>query len=152
MKSIQNKTPEIFPTIPDKKYFSIGEVSLLCKVKAHVLRYWENEFHQLKPIKRKGNRRYYKIHDVLLVKQIRSLLYTDGFTISGAKLRLTNDLQQVKILAVHGDSKPIESDKTQPNKFANSDFFSDNKDDENLKIELSEILDILQGSQDINKL
>mgnify|MGYP001369660147 FL=1 len=148
MKSIQNKTPEIFPTIPDKKYFSIGEVSLLCKVKAHVLRYWENEFHQLKPIKRKGNRRYYKIHDVLLVKQIRSLLYTDGFTISGAKLRLTNDLQQVKILAVHGDSKPIESDKTQPNKFANSDFFSDNKDVKNLKIELSEILDILQGSQD----
>ena len=148
MKSIQNKTPEIFPTIPDKKYFSIGEVSLLCKVKAHVLRYWENEFHQLKPIKRKGNRRYYKIHDVLLVKKIRSLLYTDGFTISGAKLRLTNDLQQVKILAVHGDSKPIESDKTQPNKFANSDFFSDNKYDENLKIELSEILDILQGSQD----
>ena len=148
MKSIQNKTPEIFPTIPDKKYFSIGEVSLLCKVKAHVLRYWENEFHQLKPIKRKGNRRYYKIHDVLLVKKIRSLLYTDGFTISGAKLRLTNDLQQVKILAVHGDSKPIESDKTQPNKFANSDFFSDNKDDVNLKIELSEILDILQGSQD----
>ena len=148
MKSIQNKTPEIFPTIPDKKYFSIGEVSLLCKVKAHVLRYWENEFHQLKPIKRKGNRRYYKIHDVLLVKKIRSLLYTDGFTISGAKLRLTNDLQQVKILAVHGDSKPIESDKTQPNKFANSDFFSDNKDVKNLKIELSEILDILQGSQD----
>jgi len=148
VKSIQNKTPEIFPTIPDKKYFSIGEVSLLCKVKAHVLRYWENEFHQLKPIKRKGNRRYYKIHDVLLVKKIRSLLYTDGFTISGAKLRLTNDLQQVKILAVHGDSKPIESDKTQPNKFANSDFFSDNKDVENLKIELSEILDILQGSQD----
>ena len=148
MKSIQNKTPEIFPTIPDKKYFSIGEVSLLCKVKAHVLRYWENEFHQLKPIKRKGNRRYYKIHDVLLVKKIRSLLYIDGFTISGAKLRLTNDLQQVKILAVHGDSKPIESDKTQPNKFANSDFFSDNKDDVNLKIELSEILDILQGSQD----
>ena len=148
MKSIQNKTPEIFPTIPDKKYFSIGEVSLLCKVKAHVLRYWENEFHQLKPIKRKGNRRYYKIHDVLLVKKIRSLLYIDGFTISGAKLRLTNDLQQVKILAVHGDSKPIEPDKTQPNKFANSDFFSDNKDVENLKIELSEILDILQGSQD----
>ena len=148
MKSIQNKTPEIFPTIPDKKYFSIGEVSLLCKVKAHVLRYWENEFHQLKPIKRKGNRRYYKIHDVLLVKKIRSLLYIDGFTISGAKLRLTNDLQQVKILAVHGDSKPIEPDKTQPNKFANSDFFSDNKDDVNLKIELSEILDILQGSQD----
>lgn len=148
MKSIQNKTPEIFPTIPDKKYFSIGEVSLLCKVKAHVLRYWENEFHQLKPIKRKGNRRYYKIHDVLLVKKIRSLLYIDGFTISGAKLRLTNDLQQVKILAVHGDSKPIESDKIQPNKFANSDFFSDNKCDENLKIELSEILDILQGSQD----
>ena len=148
MKSIQNKTPEIFHKIPYKKSFWIVEFSLLCKEKAHVLRYWENEFHQLKPIKRKGNRRYYKIHDVLLVKQIRSLLYTDGFTISGAKLRLTNDLQQVKILAVHGDSKPIESDKTQPNKFANSDFFSDNKDVKNLKIELSEILDILQGSQD----
>ena len=148
MKSIQNKSQEIFPSIPDKQYFSISEVSLLCKVKAHVLRYWESEFHQLKPIKRKGNRRYYKTHDVSLIKKIRTLLYIDGYTISGAKLRLANDLQQVKTNNSDVDLKSGKIDENQLNRFANSEFFSDNKKDETIKTELSEILDILQGSLD----
>lgn len=79
------------PVIPAKKYFTIGEVSELCAVKPHVLRYWEQEFEQLTPIKRRGNRRYYQHHDVLLIRQIRSLLYEEGFTIGGARQRLSGD-------------------------------------------------------------
>jgi DNA-binding transcriptional MerR regulator len=73
------------PPIPAKRYFTIGEVSELCGVKPHVLRYWEQEFTQLKPVKRRGNRRYYQHHEVLLIRRIRALLYDDGFTISGAR-------------------------------------------------------------------
>jgi DNA-binding transcriptional MerR regulator len=76
------------PPIPAKRYFTIGEVSELCRVKPHVLRYWEQEFTQLKPTKRRGNRRYYQHHEVLLVRRIRDLLYEQGFTISGARNRL----------------------------------------------------------------
>ena len=76
------------PPIPAKRYFTIGEVSELCGVKPHVLRYWEQEFTQLKPVKRRGNRRYYQHHEVLLVRRIRDLLYEQGFTISGARNRL----------------------------------------------------------------
>lgn len=76
------------PPIPAKRYFTIGEVSELCGVKPHVLRYWEQEFTQLKPVKRRGNRRYYQHHEVLLIRRIRSLLYEQGFTISGARNRL----------------------------------------------------------------
>ncbi len=76
------------PPIPAKRYFTIGEVSELCGVKAHVLRYWEQEFTQLKPVKRSGNRRYYQHHEVLLIRRIRELLYEQGFTISGARNRL----------------------------------------------------------------
>ena len=76
------------PPIPAKRYFTIGEVSELCGVKPHVLRYWEQEFNQLKPVKRRGNRRYYQHHEVLLVRKIRELLYNQGFTISGARNRL----------------------------------------------------------------
>ncbi|MBK6631269.1 MAG: MerR family transcriptional regulator [Betaproteobacteria bacterium] len=76
------------PPIPAKRYFTIGEVSELCGVKPHVLRYWEQEFTQLKPVKRRGNRRYYQHHEVLLVRRIRELLYREGFTISGARNRL----------------------------------------------------------------
>jgi len=76
------------PPIPAKRYFTIGEVSELCGVKAHVLRYWEQEFTQLKPVKRRGNRRYYQHHEVLLIRRIRELLYEQGFTISGARNRL----------------------------------------------------------------
>jgi len=76
------------PPIPAKRYFTIGEVGALCAVKPHVLRYWESEFPALSPIKRRGNRRYYQRHDVLLVRQIRSLLYEHGYTIEGARARL----------------------------------------------------------------
>jgi len=79
------------PPIPGKRYFTIGEVSELCAVKPHVLRYWEQEFPQLKPVKRRGNRRYYQRHDVVLIRQIRSLLYVEGFTISGARNKLVLD-------------------------------------------------------------
>lgn len=79
---------ENLPPIPAKRYFTIGEVSELCGVKPHVLRYWEQEFSQLKPVKRRGNRRYYQHHEVLLIRRIRELLYGEGFTISGARNRL----------------------------------------------------------------
>ena len=79
------------PAIPSKRYFTIGEVSDLCGVKPHVLRYWQQEFNQLKPVKRRGNRRYYQRHDVILIRQIRSLLYDQGFTIGGARQQLTGE-------------------------------------------------------------
>ncbi len=87
---IQKPNSEL-PPIPAKRYFTIGEVSELCGVKAHVLRYWEQEFTQLKPIKRGGNRRYYQHHEVLLVRHIRELLYEQGFTINGARSRLAGN-------------------------------------------------------------
>ena len=79
------------PAIPGKRYFTIGEVSELCAVKPHVLRYWEQEFPQLKPVKRRGNRRYYQRQDVLMIRQIRSLLYEQGFTIGGARQRMSGE-------------------------------------------------------------
>jgi DNA-binding transcriptional MerR regulator len=80
------------PPIPAKRYFTIGEVSELCAVKPHVLRYWEQEFTQLKPVKRRGNRRYYQHHEVLLIRRIRDLLYEQGFTINGARHRLESEI------------------------------------------------------------
>ncbi len=85
----KSKSEDQLPAIPDKRYFTISEVSVLCGVKAYVLRYWEQEFPQLKPVKRRGNRRYYQQQDVLLVRQIRKLLYDDGFTIEGARTQLS---------------------------------------------------------------
>ena len=79
------------PVIPEKRYFTIGEVSELCGVKPHVLRYWEQEFTELSPVKRRGNRRYYQRHEVLMIRQIRALLYEQGYTISGARAHLKND-------------------------------------------------------------
>ena len=79
------------PAIPGKRYITIGEVSYLCGVKPHVLRYWEQEFPQLKPVKRRGNRRYYQRQDVLMIRQIRSLLYEQGFTIGGARQKMSGD-------------------------------------------------------------
>lgn len=79
------------PVIPGKRYFTIGEVSELCAVKPHVLRYWEQEFPQLKPVKRRGNRRYYQRDDVLTIRQIRALLYDQGFTIGGARLQMAGE-------------------------------------------------------------
>ncbi|GGP25322.1 MerR family transcriptional regulator [Silvimonas amylolytica] len=91
MQSNSNVIPTSeLPSIPAKRYFTIGEVSDLCGVKPHVLRYWEQEFTQLKPVKRRGNRRYYQHHEVLLVRRIRSLLYEQGFTISGARNQLAH--------------------------------------------------------------
>jgi DNA-binding transcriptional MerR regulator len=107
------------PTIPGKRYFTIGEVSDLCAVKPHVLRYWEQEFPQLKPIKRRGNRRYYQRQDVILIRQIRSLLYEHGFTIGGARQRLSGD-------EVKADSSMSQQIVRQ------------------LRVELEEVLDILR--------
>jgi DNA-binding transcriptional MerR regulator len=107
------------PVIPGKRYFTIGEVSDLCAVKPHVLRYWEQEFPQLKPIKRRGNRRYYQRQDVILIRQIRSLLYDHGFTIGGARQRLSGD-------EVKADSSMSQQIVRQ------------------LRIELEEVLDILR--------
>jgi DNA-binding transcriptional MerR regulator len=95
---------EPLPPIPAKRYFTIGEVSELCGVKPHVLRYWEQEFTQLKPVKRSGNRRYYQHHEVLLIRRIRELLYQEGFTISGARNRLGESAileQESKVEAEH---------------------------------------------------
>ena len=90
---LENSQTKIdLPPIPAKRYFTIGEVSDLCGVKPHVLRYWEQEFTQLKPVKRRGNRRYYQHHEVLLIRRIRDLLYEQGFTISGARNRLDDTL------------------------------------------------------------
>jgi len=87
------------PPIPAKRYFTIGEVSDLCAVKPHVLRYWEQEFTQLKPVKRRGNRRYYQHHEVLLIRRIRDLLYEQGFTINGARHRLESEAAEPRAAA-----------------------------------------------------
>jgi DNA-binding transcriptional MerR regulator len=93
-------TKDSLPAIPAKRYFTIGEVSELCGVKPHVLRYWEQEFTQLRPVKRRGNRRYYQHHEVLLIRRIRELLYEQGFTISGARNRLDESLSATPVRAV----------------------------------------------------
>jgi DNA-binding transcriptional MerR regulator len=90
VKRRKQRGEKALPTIPDKLYFTISEVSKLCVIEAYVLRYWEKEFPQLKPVKRRGNRRYYQQQDIILVRQIRKLLYEDGFTIEGARVQLSN--------------------------------------------------------------
>ncbi len=100
------------PPIPAKRYFTIGEVSDLCGVKPHVLRYWEQEFGQLKPVKRRGNRRYYQHHEVILVRRIRDLLYEQGFTISGARNRL-DDYDPRQDSPKNGDSLKAEALKAE---------------------------------------
>jgi DNA-binding transcriptional MerR regulator len=98
----RNEPKVALPPIPAKRYFTIGEVSELCGVKPHVLRYWEQEFTQLRPMKRRGNRRYYQHHEVLLVRRIRDLLYEQGFTISGARNRLGEASTRSRNGAGHG--------------------------------------------------
>ena len=105
------------PPIPAKRYFTIGEVSDLCAVKPHVLRYWEQEFTQLKPVKRRGNRRYYQHHEVLLIRRIRDLLYEQGFTINGARHRLETEapLEAVYVTAAPARStRPLNGPEAGP--------------------------------------
>jgi len=97
----------VLPPIPAKRYFTIGEVSELCGVKPHVLRYWEQEFTQLKPVKRRGNRRYYQHHEVLLIRRIRELLYEQGFTISGARNRLDGRGNPVEEIEAVPETPPV---------------------------------------------
>jgi DNA-binding transcriptional MerR regulator len=106
-----NNAREPLPPIPAKRYFTIGEVSELCGVKPHVLRYWEQEFTQLKPVKRRGNRRYYQHHEVLLIRRIRELLYEEGFTISGARHRLAQNFEDGSGKA---DTPPPQPEKVDP--------------------------------------
>ena len=101
------------PAIPAKRYFTIGEVSELCGVKPYVLRYWEQEFTQLKPMKRRGNRRYYQHHEVLLIRRIRELLYEQGFTISGARNRLTDVVPPRQSAAGASRSEPTSSTRLE---------------------------------------
>jgi len=121
------------PAIPAKRYFTIGEVSELCGVKPYVLRYWEQEFTQLKPMKRRGNRRYYQHHEVLLIRRIRDLLYEQGFTISGARNRLTE--------AGHGRGQPAPSPDEDAAEVAAFDLDEVN---ENRETVVAEPLDIPQ--------
>jgi len=114
----------VLPPIPAKRYFTIGEVSELCGVKPHVLRYWEQEFTQLKPVKRRGNRRYYQHHEVLLIRRIRELLYEQGFTISGARNKLD------------GSNEPEQPEIPEPPSIS--------LDEEGIEKVRAELLDILQ--------
>ncbi|MFZ6690284.1 MerR family transcriptional regulator [Undibacterium sp. SXout20W] len=97
----------VLPPIPAKRYFTIGEVSELCGVKPHVLRYWEQEFSQLKPVKRRGNRRYYQHHEVLLIRRIRELLYEQGFTINGARNKLLASSGRLQVNVDEPDEIPV---------------------------------------------
>jgi DNA-binding transcriptional MerR regulator len=110
MDSSSSKPSSALPSIPAKRYFTIGEVSELCGVKPHVLRYWEQEFTQLKPVKRRGNRRYYQHHEVLLIRRIRELLYDQGFTISGARNRLDEIASQPAVAASPPKAANVEID------------------------------------------
>ena len=106
-----NREDSQLPTIPSKRYFTISEASNLCNVEAHVLRYWEQEFSQLNPIKRRGNRRYYQRHDVMLIRHIKELLYNNGYTIKGAKQKLSNEAsdQETKSSTVSAIRSELES-------------------------------------------
>jgi DNA-binding transcriptional MerR regulator len=101
------------PAIPAKRYFTIGEVSVLCGVKPYVLRYWEQEFTQLKPVKRRGNRRYYQHHEVLLIRRIRELLYDQGFTISGARNRLAEGGPAGRATRTNGEAVVASADEAE---------------------------------------
>ena len=124
----------VLPPIPAKRYFTIGEVSDLCAVKPHVLRYWEQEFTQLRPMKRRGNRRYYQHHEVLLIRKIRELLYDQGFTISGAR----NQLMDTKINGVAAGTDP---------ELSPADGKAEELDAHQIRTEIAEALRILKGSE-----
>jgi len=135
------------PPIPAKRYFTIGEVSELCGVKPHVLRYWEQEFTQLKPVKRRGNRRYYQHHEVLLIRRIRELLYEEGFTISGARNRLdTGRLDTGRADAGRAESSSAQEEKADAGlRQAPNPAPKIGADLASIKQELREVLQQLQG-------
>lgn len=135
------------PPIPAKRYFTIGEVSELCGVKPHVLRYWEQEFTQLKPVKRRGNRRYYQHHEVLLIRRIRELLYEQGFTISGARNRLDDaevSGKHDKQAAVKSNDANVASPSAVPGEVS-TDIDTKAFDYAKVKAELREILNLLRA-------
>ncbi|GAB5100205.1 MerR family transcriptional regulator [Caballeronia sp. LP006] len=123
----------VLPPIPAKRYFTIGEVSELCGVKPHVLRYWEQEFTQLRPVKRRGNRRYYQHHEVLLIRRIRELLYEQGFTINGARNRLDS---QGRPISDDAEAEDIEGVAAAP---------SAGVDVDQLRKEITQVIDLLGG-------
>jgi len=127
-----NRIKAELPPIPAKRYFTIGEVSELCGVKPHVLRYWEQEFTQLRPVKRRGNRRYYQHHEVLLIRRIRELLYEQGFTINGARNRLDSQGR------ANGDE--AELDETQASAQAQPGV-----DVDQLRKDILQVIDLLGG-------
>ena len=129
------------PPIPAKRYFTIGEVSDLCAVKPHVLRYWEQEFTQLRPMKRRGNRRYYQHHEVLLIRKIRELLYDQGFTISGARNQLMDArINGVGVGVTEARVAPV-SDEVELNSEASAQV-----DVQSVRHTLQEVLMLLKGS------
>ena len=128
------------PPIPAKRYFTIGEVSELCGVKPHVLRYWEQEFTQLKPVKRRGNRRYYQHHEVLLIRKIRELLYEQGFTISGARNRL-DGAEDMATAADLAQSLPHISAQVSPTATASATNF----DFHTFKQEIRQVIQLLRA-------
>ena len=138
---MQDHTPLApLPPIPAKRYFTIGEVSELCGVKPHVLRYWEQEFTQLKPVKRRGNRRYYQHHEVLLIRKIRELLYEQGFTISGARNRL-DGAEDMATAADLAQSLPHISAQVSPTATASATNF----DFHTFKQEIRQVIQLLRA-------
>ncbi len=151
------------PTIPSKRYFTIGEVSELCNVKPHVLRYWEQEFSQLRPVKRRGNRRYYQHHEVMLIRRIRELLYEEGFTINGARSRLTelnrvtslDSLSAITPLGAMADARaanftstknlPAAKDQAHSEMVEASADVASTTITPTLRIELEQVLRVLKG-------
>ena len=136
---------EQLPTIPGKRYFAIGEVSELCQVKPHVLRYWEQEFPQLKPVKRRGNRRYYQRQDVLMIRQIRSLLYEQGYTIGGARQKMKTSAA-VDVPVVSSNSVAVEASLEAPVSTAATNPAGGQKEvqkDKALREMISELEDLL---------
>jgi DNA-binding transcriptional MerR regulator len=130
------------PPIPAKRYFTIGEVSDLCGVKPHVLRYWEQEFTHLRPMKRRGNRRYYQHHEVLLVRRIRELLYEQGFTISGARNRLGESMANAR----HREPVQVQSIDVAPAELMNSEDENSGHDLMAAREHLERALIVLRGA------
>ncbi len=139
---MNDKPKTVLPSIPAKRYFTIGEVSDLCMVKPHVLRYWEQEFTQLRPMKRRGNRRYYQHHEVLLVRRIRDLLYEQGFTISGARNQLGDRITEpdvdspvtdapVRLLRERHDDAPVLTERLASSKSVQVDTAASESDEGN---------------------